>query len=60
MVSGVSYTNEDGTDRQSIIRKYCREGTPLTLVRERDNPRDPNAVAIYVGPRQIGYLRAMA
>jgi hypothetical protein len=56
MVAGVSYANEDGTDRQTIIRKYCREGTPLTLVRERDNPRDPNAVAIYVGPRQIGYV----
>jgi hypothetical protein len=56
MVSGVSYANEDGTDRQAIIRKHCQEGAALTLVREQDNPRDRNAVAIYVGRSQIGYV----
>jgi hypothetical protein len=39
-----------------LSRQHCQEGTALTLVRERDNPRDRNAVAIYVGQRQIGYV----
>jgi hypothetical protein len=56
MVSGVSYANDDGTDRQTMIRKLCREGTALRLMREPNNPRDPNAVAIYVGRSQIGYV----
>jgi hypothetical protein len=56
MVAGVSYANDDGTDRQTIIRKHCQEGTSLTLVREPNNPRDRNAVAIYVGRSQIGYV----
>jgi hypothetical protein len=55
MVVGVTFANDDGTDRQTIIRKHCRERTALTLVRERDNPGHPNAVAIYVGRSQIGY-----
>jgi hypothetical protein len=56
MVAGVSCANQDGTDRQTIIRKNCRKGTALTLVREPDNPRDRNAVAIYVGRSLIGYV----
>jgi hypothetical protein len=55
MVAGVTFPNEDGTDRQIIIRKHCREGTALTLVREPANPHGSNAVAIYVGRSQIGY-----
>jgi HIRAN domain len=57
---GVSRSNDDGTDRQAIIRKSCRAGDELRVYREPDNPVDPNAIAIfayYKGvERQLGYL----
>ena len=33
-----------------------KAGDPLTLVRERDNPNDPNAVRIEWGGHKLGYL----
>ena len=55
-VVGVTYRNDDGSDRQRIIARYCRAGTPLRLVREPGNSHDRNAVAVFVGKRQIGYI----
>jgi hypothetical protein len=31
-------------------------GTPVLLVREPHNPKDPNAIAIYVEGKRIGYV----
>jgi hypothetical protein len=56
MVSGVTFKNPDGRDRQKLIKKLCHEGVEMTLGREPDNPRDANAVAIYIHGSQIGYV----
>ena len=49
-VAGVSIGN-----RQEIISKIVN-GTELCIVREKDNSYDPNAVGIYWGQYQIGYI----
>lgn len=54
-VAGIMYKNDDGTDRQEILRR-CQEGDEVELVREPNNMYDPNAVAVYVGNEQVGYL----
>jgi hypothetical protein len=33
-----------------------KAGTPAVLVREPANPHDPNAIAVYVDGRRIGYV----
>ena len=63
-VAGVSFENEDGESRQSIIRK-CNEGGTVLLEREPDNPHDRYAIAVFARAgwqvKQIGYLnRGMA
>lgn len=35
-----------------------RAGEYLQLKREPDNPHDPFAIAVYVGERLVGYLKA--
>jgi hypothetical protein len=35
-----------------------RNGEYLQLRREPDNPHDPFAIAVYVGERHVGYLKA--
>lgn len=35
---------------------HLREGQPLTLIREPDNPRDPRAVRVDWRGRKLGYL----
>lgn len=44
-VAGESQTNEDGSSRQKLISKL-KPGMPLMLVREPDNPYDPDAISI--------------
>lgn len=55
--------------RAEIIRRHCRDGAAIRLVRERDNPHDPKAVAVYLevpktfgifgdGWGKIGYIKA--
>lgn len=57
-VAGTKYTNKDGTSRQEILQS-CYEGEELLLVREYDNPKDPNAVMVFtLDMEQIGYLFA--
>ena len=42
--------------RQSIVNS-CREGQTLLLIREPDNPEDPNAIKVIKGKKdQMGYL----
>lgn len=57
-VVGVTQTNADGGSRQAAIRRHCRDGAPLQLTREPDNPHDPNAIAVRCAGVQIGYLSA--
>jgi hypothetical protein len=57
-VAGVSYCNNDGTSRQTIVRR-CREGESLLLQREPNNPFDANAVRVLrQSGEQVGYLPA--
>ncbi|MHC5539120.1 HIRAN domain-containing protein [Singulisphaera rosea] len=57
-VAGVTMTNDDGSSRQHLIRRYCRAGQRLVVVREPDNPYDTHAVAIYLArPKaSIGFI----
>lgn len=57
-LKGVSQTNADGRMRQQIIKEKCRPGTALELRREPDNPYDPDAIAVYCGGEQVGYVTA--
>lgn len=65
-VSGVTFANPDGTDRQEIIRRYCRAGGELLLRPEPDNEHDDLAISVWVRTsqkakakwRQIGYIKS--
>lgn len=55
-VSGVTYPNADGSDRQSLVAR-CRAGERIRLVREPDNPHDRFAVKVLRWDgKQVGYL----
>ncbi len=61
-LAGVSFANDDSTDRQEIIEDLEMQvdrGATVSLIlrRESRNVHDPNAVAV-LGPdrRQLGYL----
>ena len=34
--------------REDIIRQHVKPGMPVYLIRERNNPHDPNAVAVCI------------
>jgi hypothetical protein len=51
-LAGESFRNKDGTSRQSEIKK-CHAGERVTLVRDRDNKYDSNAI-LCVSSRGIG------
>lgn len=54
---GVTFANDDGSSRQSLIAR-CRAGEPLTLRHEPDNPADDHAVAVYnAAGEQLGHRR---
>ncbi len=38
------------------IIAQCKIGDPLVLVREPQNPHDPNAIGVWAGGMRIGYL----
>ena len=57
-VVGVSHKNDDGSSRQSHIKK-CSLFESLLLDHEEDNAHDPNAVRVLrSNGRQLGYLDA--
>ena len=57
-IAGVTHLNEDGTDRQTIL-KVLRVGEHLVLKREPSNPHDKNAVAVFrANGQQVGYIPA--
>ncbi len=64
-VVGVTFPNRDGSDRQAIIRRFCRTGMSLDFRREPHNPHSKNAIGVWVPGRrflifparyQIGYI----
>lgn len=55
-VAGVTYKNDDGSDRQEILSTWSPL-QPLRVEHEDNNPHDPNAIRICTEDgRQIGYL----
>jgi hypothetical protein len=40
----------------ALARGDAAPGRPLTLVREHDNPHDPNAIAVHAGGQHIGFV----
>lgn len=54
---GERFANADGSSRQAELGR-CREGDPVLLRREPDNPADLMAVAVYTERDvRVGYLR---
>ena len=56
-VVGVTFKNDDGSDRQRLIRNLVRngeleEGTELFFVPQPDNPYDSNCVQVRAGNGQ--------
>ena len=45
-IRGVTKGNPDGASRQQIIKQWCRSGDALFLIREPNNPVDPNAIQV--------------
>jgi hypothetical protein len=57
-VAGVEFGNEDGSDRQQILRG-CQQSMRVVLRRAPMGSRDPTGVDLFVqGDRQIGHLSA--
>jgi len=55
-VSGANLTNPDGTRRQYLI-ECCSPGEELLLLRDRDNPYDPNAIKVCLrAGQQLGHM----
>lgn len=54
---GVTFSNDDGTKRQDLLASL-NAGDELKLVREKDNPFDNSAIAIFTkDDQQLGYLK---
>ena len=54
-VVGVTFTNEDGVSRQSIIKKLAQCDT-ITIRREPTNRYDTNAIMVLTDKGQVGYI----
>jgi HIRAN domain len=56
-VAGVTFANNDGSSRQEIIRKYCREGSDLGFAPEPNNRFDRHAISVWVPGRKKWFRR---
>ncbi len=55
-VSGVTFKNSDGSSRQDVIID-CKPKEQLQLIRDRENPRDRNAIKVCrANGDQLGFL----
>lgn len=54
-VVGESFSNDDGTSRQKIIKKLA-VGNSVSLVHDKDNKHSQTAVAVISSHGQIGFL----
>jgi len=52
-LAGVSY----GEAQANVKMFGCEDIPTYELVREADNPHDPNAVSVRIGPYHLGYIR---
>lgn len=59
-VRGVTFDNDDGSNRQEVIRRCCRQGTPLAAIRDPDNPHGDTAIGLWAEhrgrPVQVGWI----
>lgn len=55
-ITGVTFTNDDGTSRQKYIEKL-KPDDKLMLIREKNNKYDSNAVAVHdMKLHKLGYI----
>ena len=54
-VVGVTFVNNDGVSRQSIIEKL-KDNDTIVLRREPTNIYDTNAIAVFTEHGQVGYI----
>ena len=54
-VSGVTFNNPDGVSRQKIL-SHMEKWEVVDIVREPDNPQDPNALLVMSGMGAIGHI----
>lgn len=55
-VAGVTQKNDDGSDRQKILKK-CRAGEKVNLIRDPENPHDKNAIKVCrESGEQLGWI----
>jgi hypothetical protein len=67
-VRGVNHQNEDGKNRQDIIKALVKKGMELKMIPEPNNPVDTGALGLYVEGKlgmfgknklyRIGYIGA--
>jgi len=55
-VAGVTFKNEDGSDRQEFIKLYVEPGMAADLLPEPENPYDPSAIMVIIYGVQIGHI----
>ncbi|MGD0752916.1 MAG: HIRAN domain-containing protein [Anaerolineales bacterium] len=55
-IVGVDRKNDDGSDRQTLIKRNAKPGQYLKLKPEPDNKYDPNAIGVWWGDVQFGYI----
>ena len=54
-LTGVTYNNHDGVSRQEILARM-QQWEAVDLLREPSNPHDKNAIAVFGGMGQIGWI----
>lgn len=66
IIAGTTHPNDNGTSRADLIRRYCRDGMQVFLVREPRNAYGSTAIAAYLEVPfllfwkrrvQIGYVK---
>lgn len=63
-IQGTFADNNQGTPIAEIVRKSAKPGKKVSLIREKNNPYDSNAIAVYLHTglfktkKHIGYITA--
>lgn len=57
VISGTTFNNNDGVSRQKILAKMVR-WEAVDIIRDSKNAHDKNAIAVYGGMGQIGFINA--
>jgi hypothetical protein len=55
-IAGVSFTNEDGQSRQTLIKDFVKEDNTLYLKREPFNPYGAHTIAVNIGAMDTGSI----